>query len=295
MIKSMTGFGAAAGEVQGYNCRLEIKTLNNRFKEFVVRSPHVLFQLEEPIKKLISNFVHRGRVELWVQMEAGQAASGLVVNLQAAREVHSLLTKLNHELELEDKVTLDQVLKFNVITASKGSGEFDAEESNLIRDGMLELARRALEQLMAMREVEGRVLAEDLLGRLTTLCQWLEDLKKLAVNAPLAAAKRYQARLEELAETLIDPARLAQEAAISAEKMDITEEMTRFGSHIQSFHNILVQGAEPVGRRLEFLLQEMVREANTMGAKSQSKSISDMVLNFKSELEKIREQVLNIE
>ena len=117
----------------------------------------------------------------------------------------------------------------------------------------------------------------------------------MAANAPQAATKRYQARLEELAETLLDPARLAQEAAILADKMDISEEMTRFGSHIQSFRSLLDQASEPVGRRLEFLLQEMVREANTMGSKSQSKPIADAVLNFKSELEKIREQVLNIE
>ena len=294
MIKSMTGFGSAEGEYHGYQCRLEVKTLNNRFKEFVVRSPHQFFPVEEPIKRLMASRIHRGRVELWLLMEPQAGSSGLTLNLEAAQEVYGLLGTLQSRLGLDDPITLDHILRFNVIAPAKGpeSAPIDSEE---VREGVLELAGKALDQLVAMREAEGRVLAEDLAGRLGTLDAWLAELRELAVNAPIAATKRYQARLEELAETLLDPARLAQEAAISAEKMDITEEMTRFGSHIQSFQALLSQDGEPVGRRLEFLLQEMVREANTMGSKSQSKPIADMVLNFKSELEKIREQVLNIE
>jgi uncharacterized protein (TIGR00255 family) len=295
MIKSMTGFGSAAGEVVNYSCRLEIKTLNNRFKEFVVRSPHLLFLLEEPIKKLISSQVHRGRVELWVQMEAEFADTGYALNLESTREIGRLLNQIRDELGLDSPITIEDVLKFNVIVPSKSLAESGPTDSELVRDGVLALVGQALEQLVAMRISEGLVLAQDLEARLEILVQWTEELKKLAVNAPLAAAKRYQLRLEELAETLIDPARLAQEAAISAEKMDITEEITRFGSHIQSFGHILTQADQPVGRRLEFLLQEMVREVNTMGAKCQSKPIADLVLNFKSELEKMREQVLNIE
>ena len=292
MIKSMTGFGTASGECQGYQCRLELKTLNNRFKEFVVRSPHQFFQVEEPIKKLVGAQIHRGRVELWIVVDdsAGPAA-GLTLNLEAAREVKAHLQTLVDELGLQGGVTLEQVLKYNVLTVGKAS---DPGQAEAMVAQISVLASRALEQLLAMREAEGKVLANDLRERLKTLADWLEELKVLAANAPLAATKRYQVRLEELAETLLDPARLAQEAAICAEKMDITEEMIRFGSHIQSFQSLLDQSEEPVGRRLEFLLQEMVREANTMGSKGQSKHIADVVLNFKSELEKIREQVLNI-
>jgi uncharacterized protein (TIGR00255 family) len=273
---------------------MEMKTLNNRFKEFVVRSPHQLFEVEEPVKKLVAEKISRGRIELWIIAEPLSGSLGLTLNLEAAREVKDRLQALIDELELQDEVRLDHILRFDVLTAAKAP-EPAAEQSEALREGILSLAQKALEQLMAMREAEGRVLAEDLLERLKTLDKWLAELKLLAVDAPIAATKRYQARLEELAETLLDPARLAQEAAISAEKMDITEEMTRLGSHVQSFRALLGGSNEPVGRRLEFLLQEMVREVNTMGSKSQSQPIGDLVLGFKSELEKIREQALNIE
>jgi uncharacterized protein (TIGR00255 family) len=298
MIKSMTGFGSAAGEIPGYNCRLEIKTLNNRFKEFVVRSPHLFSQWEESIKKLISSRVHRGRVEVWVQLEEIEDKSaGLVLNLEVAQEAYDLMVKLKDQLGLEDEVGLEHLLRFGAITSEKTSGCIDKKNpvNDALVEALLALTSQALDQLVSMRENEGSVLADDLSGRLDILNDWLSELKRMASSAPTAATKRYQARLEELAESLLDPVRLAQEAAILAEKMDITEEMTRFGSHIASFKNLLNQTEEPVGRRLEFLLQEMGREVNTMGTKSQSKTITDLVLNFKSELEKIREQVLNIE
>jgi uncharacterized protein (TIGR00255 family) len=145
-----------------------------------------------------------------------------------------------------------------------------------------------------MRENEGAALKKDLSGRLDALEEGLKEIRLLAQNVPAIATKRYQARIEELAETVIDPGRLAQEAAILGEKMDITEEITRFGSHLKSFRALLGESA-PVGRRMEFLLQELLREANTMGSKSQALAITEVVLSFKSELEKIREQVLNIE
>jgi uncharacterized protein (TIGR00255 family) len=145
-----------------------------------------------------------------------------------------------------------------------------------------------------MRETEGANLAEDIKIRIENLQNSLGSLKTIAANVPSIVTKRYQARLEELAETLIDPDRLAQEAAILAEKLDITEEITRFSAHLKSLKELL-DSKEPAGRRMEFLLQELVREANTMGSKSQSLSITEIVLSFKSELEKIREQVLNIE
>jgi uncharacterized protein (TIGR00255 family) len=290
----MTGFGAAAGEHRGCQCRLEIKTLNNRFKEFVVRSPHHLVQLEEPVKKIVGAKIHRGRVELWIIVEPSTGASGLTLDLEAAREIHAHLKTLSEELGLDGPVTLEHLLRFNVL-ASGRPADPAAGDADALRDRVLELAAEALEQLLAMREAEGRILVEDLRERLNTLEENLAKLKVLAADAPQAATRRYQARLEELAGSLLDPDRLAQEAAISAEKMDITEEITRFGSHIRNFRALLDEMAEPIGRRLEFLLQEMVREANTMGSKSQAPAIGDLVLEFKSELEKIREQALNLE
>ncbi|MDR2367824.1 MAG: YicC family protein [Deltaproteobacteria bacterium] len=295
MIRSMTGFGSSSGEICGYNCRLEIKTLNNRFKEFVVRSPHLLCQLEESLKKQINSRIHRGRVELWITLEEGpRLASRLVLNLEAAREAHRHLTALKDELGLGDPITLEHILKFNVLAIDRNA-EVAAADNELLHAGLLALNEKAVDQLIKMRESEGRQLGADLMVRLDSMARWLEELKKLAETIPLAATKRYQARLEELADTVLDPNRLYQEAVIMAEKMDITEELTRFGSHILGLRGLLENSDEPVGRRLEFLLQEMGREVNTIGSKSQSKNIIDLVVNIKAELEKIREQSMNIE
>ncbi|MDR1050605.1 MAG: YicC family protein [Deltaproteobacteria bacterium] len=294
MIKSMTGFGSATGEICGYSCRLEIKTLNARFKEFILRSPHLLTQLEESLKKQIGLRVHRGRVELWITVEEDARSRGLAtLNMELAEDVYKKLLTLKERLGLEEPVTLQHLLPFNVISLDKSFETSPAGNDELLA-GVRELNQTALSQLMDMRESEGRQLHEDLQSRLDSMAQWLEELKKLAANLPAAATKRYQARLEELAETIIDPSRLTQEAAIMAERIDVTEEMTRFGSHIQGFRALL-DADGPVGRRLEFMLQEMNREVNTMGSKCQAKSIIDLVLKLKAELEKIREQSLNIE
>jgi uncharacterized protein (TIGR00255 family) len=295
MIRSMTGFGSSAGEICGLNCRLEIKTLNNRFKEFVFRSPHLLCQLEESLKKRINNRVHRGRVEVWLTVEEGvKSLSRLSLSLETAREAHRHLLAIKDELGLDDPITLGHLLHFAVIVPDKAAGHLPLD-NDLLLEGLLALSDKALDQLVAMRESEGEQLRLDLLARLEAMSESLDDIKKLSVSLPLAATKRYQARLEELAETILDPNRLSQEAAILAEKVDITEELIRFGSHIQGLRNLLQNSDEPVGRRIEFLLQEMGREINTIGSKSQAKTVIDLVLSLKSELEKIREQSMNIE
>jgi uncharacterized protein (TIGR00255 family) len=295
MIKSMTGFGAALGDILEYRARLEIKTLNNRFREFMVRVPHFLIAFEEPIKKLIGSRINRGRVEIWLQMDQSKTENGpLCLDQERLREVLEALGKVREKAGLAEAITLGHILRFEGVISSQPGLSTDRLDMEAIWKGLEALTLEALDQLIAMRSNEGQALQKDVVSRLDVLSEWLKELRKLAASAPSAATKRYQARLEELAETIIDPARLAQEAAILAEKVDISEEITRFSSHIQSFRSLL-DDPEPVGRRLEFLIQELGREANTMGSKSQAKAITDIVLSFKSELEKIREQALNIE
>ncbi|MDR1036927.1 MAG: YicC family protein [Deltaproteobacteria bacterium] len=293
MIKSMTGFGAAGGEILGCRARFEIKTLNNRYREYLFRTPHFMGALEEPLKKLIGQHVQRGRIEVWLQLDParGQAAQ---INVEAARQLVGDLRRVASEIGLSPEVELSHLLTLDRLFVSQEAAGLDACDPAAAWDDLRLLASEALDQLVKMRSSEGESLHKDIWGRLGTITADLNDLKLAAANIPAAATRRYQQRLEELAENVIDPGRLAQEAAILAEKMDITEEITRFGTHIQSFRTLMGSG-EPVGRRIEFLLQELVREANTMGSKSQSLPITDTVLRFKSELEKIREQVLNIE
>ncbi|MDR3204884.1 MAG: YicC family protein [Deltaproteobacteria bacterium] len=294
MIKSMTGFGSAVGEAGGFNCRVEIKTLNNRFKEFIFRSHHFFCRLEEPIKKMLSNYLTRGRIEIWIEFEdLSPTSSNLTLNMDLAKCAFGMLSKLKEEFNLPEPITLGHLLSLEVISSQATDCWQYKGETTL--DDVMALTKSAAEQLADMRLKEGLALTNDLRGRLSFLFENVEELKKLASLAPLAAVKRYRARLEELAETFLAQDRLAQEAGILADKIDITEETTRFSSHLQSFSDLLNDNAGPVGRRLEFLIQEMVREVNTMGSKAQSKPIADIVLDFKCELEKIREQVLNIE
>ncbi|MDR1081215.1 MAG: YicC family protein [Deltaproteobacteria bacterium] len=293
MIKSMTGFGAAGGEILGCRARFEIRTLNNRYREYLFRTPHFMGALEEPLKKLIGRHVHRGRIEVWIQLDpAGGRAPQ--VNVKAAGILLDDLRDMAAEIGLPGTVELSHLLLMERLFVSQETSSLDGCDPAAAWDDLRLLASEALDQLVKMRSGEGESLHKDIWGRLGTLSADLGELRTAAANIPAAVTRRYQARLEELADTMIDPARLAQEAAILAEKMDITEEITRFGTHIQSFRALMGSG-EPVGRRIEFLLQELVREANTMGSKSQSLPITDTVLRFKSELEKIREQVLNIE
>jgi uncharacterized protein (TIGR00255 family) len=295
MIRSMTGFGAAIAEIMGYRVRLEIKTLNNRHREFIFRFPHFFGRMEDPIKRILSQKISRGRIEVAMQMESARG-QGLEtqVNLGAARRLHEELTALSQELKLGERVTLSHLLLIDKIFIAPEATPLDLMDPERLTEDLSALAETALEQLLHMRETEGATLSEDIKGRLENLKVSLGSLKTIAASVPSAVTKRYQARLEELAETLIDPDRIAQEAAILAEKLDITEEITRFSSHVKNL-SALLDSKEPAGRRMEFLLQELVREANTMGSKSQSLPITEIVLSFKSELEKIREQVLNIE
>ncbi|MDR2338973.1 MAG: YicC family protein [Deltaproteobacteria bacterium] len=297
MIKSMTGFGAAAGEIMGQRARLEIKTLNNRYREFVVRMPHFLGSMEESLKKLINAGVSRGRVELWLQvdLQAGQDGMDLAPNLPAARKLRDALENVRSDLGLPGPITMGHLLRLErVFLSPDGPNPLEDKDPDKLWEDLKALAEKAVAQLISMRVSEGALLQADIERRLDDLEITHKELKAIAQNQPMAITKRYQARLEELAETVLDPARLAQEAAILAEKLDITEEITRFASHVKNFRQILCQEG-PVGRRLEFLLQELLREANTMGSKSQSLPITELVLSFKSELEKIREQVLNVE
>ncbi|MDR2200036.1 MAG: YicC family protein [Deltaproteobacteria bacterium] len=297
MIKSMTGFGSAAGEIKGYRARLEIKTLNNRYREFIVRVPHFLGAQEEPLKKLINRKISRGRVELWLHLDLASGREGPEINfsLTLAKRLKEILENLQSELGLSGGITLENLLRLERLFFNSEPPHVleDADPRSLWED-LKVLAEEALEQLWNMRGNEGSLLQDDIFLHLDNMSRSLKELKAAATGQPAAVTKRYQARLEELAETIVDPSRLAQEAAILAEKLDITEEITRFASHMKNFRALL-ELSEPVGRRMEFLLQELLREANTMGSKSQSLQITELVLSLKSELEKIREQVLNVE
>ncbi len=291
MIRSMTGFGSAAGEFAGRTVTVEVKSVNNRFREVVTRMPKICAPLEEVVKKQVAARLERGRVDLWVQLDDRELKKRAIkVDFEFAWEVKALLLQLKERLGLEGSITLDQVLSLGVV-----GQEEEAPALEELWAALSPLVDKALDGLVTMREAEGLNLAADLEKRLARLAVANRKVEELASSAPDALLEKLQNRLSELgAGVKVDQTRLAQEVALLADRVDITEEVVRLGSHLTRFNDIIA-GREAAGRRLDFLLQEMGREVNTMGSKAQDLEVTGLVLDMKAELEKLREQVQNIE
>jgi uncharacterized protein (TIGR00255 family) len=292
MTKSMTGYGEAMGIYQGQPVKVEIRTLNNRYRDMVIRGPRCLTAAEEPLKKILSAQINRGRTEMWVQIDpANQAGGRLVLNLPKAMEAVDLLNQLKTETSIDEPITLAHLLSLNVLSEPDIESDFDLESFWPVVN---ELTQKALSQVLDFRTQEGLALEKDLLNRLDLLESGLKTVIPWTEKANDAIFQKLSKRLADLIQDKLDMTKLTQDVALLADKMDISEEITRFSGHIAAFRRILTEPG-PIGRRLEFLLQELHREANTMGAKSQTPEITQEVLIFKSELEKMREQIQNIE
>ena len=291
MIRSMTGFGSATGDFAGRSVTVEVKSVNNRFREVVTRMPKICAPLEDAIKKQVAARLERGRVDLWVQLDDRELKRKAIrVDFEFAEEVRMLLTQLKDRLLLDGPVTLEQVLSLGVV-----GQEEDSPALEELWAALNPLVAKALEGLVTMREAEGKNLLADLEKRLARLAAANRKVEELASSAPDALLEKLTNRLSELgAGVKVDQTRLAQEVALLADRVDITEEVVRFASHLVRFADI-ISGTEASGRRLDFLLQEMGREVNTMGSKAQDLEVTGLVLDMKAELEKLREQVQNIE
>ena len=292
MIRSMTGFGSAAGLWAGRTVTVEVKSVNSRFREVVARLPRLCACLEEAVKKQVAARLERGRVDLWVQLDDREPRPPAVrVDYELARTLAERLNELRERLDLAGTLTLDHLLTLGVV----GREDEPAPDLEELKAVLEPLVGTAVEALVTMREAEGLNLGRDLARRLDLLADLNLKVKEAAAGAPEAFLARLTGRLAELGAGLtLDPVRLAQEAALLADRADITEEVVRLGSHLDGFRRLL-DSPEPVGRRLDFLLQEMGREVNTMGSKAQDLGVTGLVLDMKAELEKLREQVQNIE
>lgn len=291
MIRSMTGFGSASGLFAGRTVTVELKSVNNRFREVLTRMPKICAPLEDAIKKVVASRLERGRVDLWLQLDEREARKrGLSVDFDFAAELKAKLDELKERFNLAGEVSLDQMLSLGVIGSQEQSPALEE-----LWEALRPLVEEALDALVAMREAEGRNLASDLEKRLARLAAANRKVEELASSAPDALLEKLQNRLAELGAGIkVDQARLAQEVALLADRVDITEEVVRLNSHLARFNDILAD-SQAAGRRLDFLLQEMGREVNTMGSKSQDLEVTGLVLDMKAELEKLREQVQNIE
>jgi len=290
----MTGYGRSETLVGGRILIVEIKSLNHRNLEIGCRGGNGLGPLEISIKKKIAERVFRGRVEVILRFESDMEATGtnlLKVDLPLVREYYAILKQIRSDLELDDPITLDMVvsIKNGIYTAEP---EYTDDETWIIIEEGIE---KALAALMEMKEKEGSQLYKDFMTRIDVIRKYCESIASRAPQVVLEYRKRLLERIEELAADVeIDQARLAQETALMADKMDITEELVRLESHINHFAGLL-ESNEPVGRQLDFIAQEMHREINTVGSKSGDIEIARSVIDVKTELAKIREQVQNIE
>ena len=294
MIRSMTGYGRSEMPCNNKTLIVEIKSLNHRNLEVSCRIPNGFGSLEIIIKKKIGSQVFRGRVEVNLRFENDPNQSEgntLQVNLPLIREYYSILSRIREELNLDAPVTLELVSSIrNGIYAAEP--ELDDEESwPLIEKGV----EMALSALMDMKEKEGALLYNDFKTRIDLLEKHRSFLESRAPQVVLEYRKRLSERVKELAADVeIDQGRLSQETALMAEKTDITEELVRLGSHISQFKDLL-DSPEPAGRQLDFIVQEMHREINTIGSKSSDLDIARVVIEVKTELAKLREQAQNIE
>lgn len=292
MIKSMTGYGRVEALCDGRNIVVEAKSVNHRFLEIALRTPAALYPLEMEYKKKIGERFKRGRLDVSIRLEGeGAEPSRVNLNLEVARNTFDVLTRLKNELNLQEPVSLQNLIGFRDIFSPPAETQLDAGVLNAVENTLHE----ALSMLVHMRQDEGIALFSDMQMRLRAIQDIMETIRLRAPQVVLEYQKRLAERTKDLMAGLeIDVARLAQEVAIMADRCDITEEIVRMQSHISQFEALL-QSEEAEGRKIDFLLQEMNREINTIGSKSSDVDIARQVIEVKSELGKLREQAQNIE
>jgi len=292
MIKSMTGYGRSETVCEGQKITVEMKSVNHRFLELSMRLPSVLFQLETELKKKISEKCKRGRIEINVRIEGENADNSKInYNTDTARGYFDILSKIKEEFNLSDEISLRTLTSFRDIFTTPAETQLSPELINAVNSGLLE----AVTMMIKMRQDEGAVLYQDMQERLGVIKEIVATIKARAPQVVVEYQKRLADRIKELAAGYtLDDARLAQEVAIMAERSDITEEIVRLQSHIGQFE-VLLQSDEAEGKKIDFLLQEMNREINTIGSKSNDLEIARQVIEAKSEMNKVREQAQNIE
>jgi uncharacterized protein (TIGR00255 family) len=292
MIRSMTGYGSADLERDGQRLTAEIRSVNHRFCEVSIRAPKVVGLFEDQLRQLISEKFSRGKFNLTITWSgAGEAGEVLKLNEPVADRYVALLEELrkryhiDHGLDLKTLASLPDVFEWEHTSMS------DEETWTLVK----QLVLGACDNMNAMKAREGAALAKDLEGRLKLIRQHLDVVAERAPIRPQEAKDRLMTRVKTLlADVEMDPVRIAQEVALMVDRLDCTEECVRLSAHIDQFRS-LIEGNEMAGRKLNFLLQEMNREANTIGSKSNDVEITRSVIVMKEEIERLREQVQNVE
>ncbi len=292
MIKSMTGYGRGEAKHEGLQFSVEIKTVNHRYGDINVKAPRLLSALEPELKKRVQEQLKRGKIDVFISQDNSSRLTAVPVVVEdLARAYMAAFGRLQEISGLSGSVSVEFLASQKDVLQIQDT-ELSAED---MRDCLFEALDNALAAIVAMRRCEGDATAADIQQRLVALVDILNNIEDVAPGVPLEWQQKLHERLSKLQDNGGgDPQRIAQEIAIFADRCDISEEITRFKSHLQQFNELLSE-EEPVGRQMDFLVQELNREANTMGSKSNDATLTRHVVALKSELEKIREQVQNIE
>ena len=292
MIKSMTGYGSGKAELGGKTFTVEIKSVNSRYSDFSIKMPRIYTFLEDPVRKAASARINRGKVDIYINVESsGNDDSIVKVNEALAREYLEGLRTLSASLNISSNATAETFLRIpDVFTVDKAD-----EDEELILKTVLEALSIALDGFDAMRIAEGEKLVGDLREHLGFILNATSEVEK---RSPEIVGE-YRARIEEkmrdiLGSATYDETRLLTEVAIFADKVNVNEETVRLKSHVDQFTKMLDEGGS-VGRKIDFLIQEMNREINTIGSKSNDLDVARIVIDVKAEIEKLREQIQNVE
>ena len=290
-MKSMTGFGRASLESNGKNYIIEIKTVNNKYSDITVKSPKRLSFMEDRIRKQIANRITRGKVEVSVSFfDFSNKSKNVVLNKEIAKEYIKQLREIADENNLSENISVVEIAKLPDILNS-----IDSDNDEEIASEALQCLNMALDSLIEMRKAEGENIKQDLLVRIERVQNLVDKIAENSKGIVEEYVSKLEKRVKEILKTdVVDENRIAQEAVIYADKTSIEEELTRLNSHIVQFKE-LVNSDGPVGKKLDFMIQEMNRETNTIGSKAGSGEITKAVIDLKVELEDIREQIQNIE
>ena len=291
MIKSMTGYGKATLSCNSRNYQIDIKSVNHRYLDISIKMPRQLSYLEELVKKEISTKIKRGKVDVFITFENNSADGKEVkINTELAKIYIQELRKLAEQESLQANIEVTEISKFPDVLNIQST-----QDDETLKKEVIEVTKKATESLFIMREIEGKEISKDLLTRINNIQNKVNEISKISTGLIEEYVVKLEERIKEiLINQEIDKNRLAQEVVIYADKCSIEEEITRLKSHIIQFED-LINSEEAIGKKLDFIVQEMNRETNTIGSKSNNLNITNGVIDIKTELENIREQIQNIE
>lgn len=291
MIKSMTGYGRSKYEVDGRIYTVDIKAVNHKYSDISIKLPRILNYKEDDLRKKVSAAISRGKIDVFITFE-NYSSKGIEVkfNMELAKAYVNELNRLSEETGVSNSLTAIDISKMPEIFKLNESNDED-----LIGNEVEKAVDEALEKFLSMREVEGEKLVIDMNNRINFIEGKVNEISNFSDGLVEEYIEKLRTRIKELLQTeVVDEARLAQEIVIYSDKCSIQEELTRLNSHINQFRT-LISGSSPVGKKIDFLIQEMNRETNTIGSKANCLDITNRVIEIKTEIENIREQVQNIE